>query len=954
MPIFEPGAAGNPSLADPYKAANIKVLTSYETWKSELNDRMGYFYYAGKLVTANVAELIDSSHSDYVNYQKEKGKLTAFIMQALGEEFKIRLKTNDKFQELLQDNNVYGLLGIIKSSATIASTGSVGRIFGQFFNIKYNNNISHLANQIKESIENAETLHFKDADEVFQALGKTVFIRHVSQDPRFKTYVETHLQMKPDYPPISEMVQTLRTYEANIEGSSMAQSKIEANFGSEGGGVDMGYTLNNQAYKAQAIGPCLNCGGKHLFKDCRKPKNTCEICGMEGHMTKFHDEAARIMAKRAERQKGTPTFTPKKTPPYKKSSSPYKKKLAAQLADVINMQAMIASQVTSLTKSLHEDSDLDEEEDEAIDLQNDFEEDIQGPYTDYNDVLSVNPSGLLASAMSTMVLTTSSGEVLYKIDSGCNGGHILQSDRLLRYKRDPAPNTRIDGFAGNTANPTSIGELLESGQKAMHVPNAKVDLLCLKEMLVGGLTAKFTFNSFALHYPNGSIAIIANDYGDGFWSITESQLIKLYGDSSKTQANNTNFLSAEEIKRAKEALPLCGQFGHPGPRYLQLALEHGLLGPTYLTAQDHKNCISLYGPCLACRIGKMKESPTPSSLSEPARVIGGMVHIDLIPLSSPSIGGNKFILFSVDEKCAYTYAIPIESKSAMNICSALDKLIDHYIMHKHRILKICSDDEASLRATKSFLNLKGIILSHTPAGLHERRAERYIQTLKARCRSSLAALSYHVDSKLYSELYCHHTRLMNATPNHVTGEYHSPHILFTGSKLIVPPYFFGQAGTCIHIRTEQGIQRAEHGIYVGFGEHARYLRVYLVGRHGVYSMRKFIPFTNNMIPVEWNLRSKENNTPTVPNTSNPMIELPTSRPSPTIYPPTSDSEPVQPPTSDSEPVQHPTASPTDPTPSIIPSPIISSPTPTTTPVVVNPPPTSVQMLPTPMKPATES
>jgi hypothetical protein len=271
--------------------------------------------------------------------------------------------------------------------------------------------------------------------------------------------------------------------------------------------------------------------------------------------------------------------------------------------------------------------------------------------------------------------------------------------------------------------PEAVGELLESGQRAFFVPSANVDLLCLRDMLIGGLHAKFSSNKFTLYYPSGSVAIIAKDYGDGFWSITESQLRELCGDSKNYVANSANYLSAEEIRRAKEAQLLCGQFGHPGPKYLQQALDHGLLGPTHLSANDHKNAVSMFGPCIACLEGKMKEPRAPTSNSEPARTIGGMIHVDLIPLPASSIGGNKFILFSVDEKSAYVYAIPIESKTINKLCEAFDKLIQHYVSHKHRVLRICSDDEAVFRSTKSHLNLKGIIISHTPAGLHERRCE---------------------------------------------------------------------------------------------------------------------------------------------------------------------------------------------------------------------------------------
>jgi hypothetical protein len=62
----------------------------------------------------------------------------------------------------------------------------------------------------------------------------------------------------------------------------------------------------------------------------------------------------------------------------------------------------------------------------------------------------------------------------------------------------------------------------------------------------------------------------------------------------------------------------------------------------------------------------------------------------------------------------------------------------------------------------------GVLLDSTPANLHEKRYERYIQTIKARKRSVLANLSYELQLKLEGEAYTYVINLINMTPNSVT------------------------------------------------------------------------------------------------------------------------------------------------------------------------------------------
>eukprot|EP00981_Chlorochromonas_danica_P008701 scaffold2284_cov212-Ochromonas_danica.AAC.1 len=142
-------------------------------------------------------------------------------------------------------------------------------------------------------------------------------------------------------------------------------------------------------------------------------------------------------------------------------------------------------------------------------------------------------------------------------------------------------------------------------------------------------------------------------------------------------------------------------------------------------------------------------------------------------------------------------------------------------------------------------------MSSTPAGLHEKRIERSIQTLKGRYRALLASLPYELPAKLHCEAYLYAMNSMNMVPNKQTGPSMSPYLLVRRERPKLPLYYFGQTGIFYTQRQDSPDLRGEWGILLGQGDSPNYLRAYIPMRDGVYSKRKFIPHPE--YPPEWNL-----------------------------------------------------------------------------------------------------
>jgi hypothetical protein len=172
--------------------------------------------------------------------------------------------------------------------------------------------------------------------------------------------------------------------------------------------------------------------------------------------------------------------------------------------------------------------------------------------------------------------------------------------------------------------------------------------------------------------------------------------------------------------------------------------------------------------------------------------IGENIHCDILPIPT-SIGGNNHILYSVDDKSDFIVAVPMPTKSTAQLVKAMDHIISVYQQYGHMVRHFTSDDEANLKATLPHLLIRKITHSSTPAGLHEKKSERSIQTMKYRLAAIKAGLTYVLPSRLESEAVMAVVDQLNSLPTTNTGTI-TPLQAFTGRKPLVPAFPFGTIG----------------------------------------------------------------------------------------------------------------------------------------------------------------
>jgi hypothetical protein len=99
-----------------------------------------------------------------------------------------------------------------------------------------------------------------------------------------------------------------------------------------------------------------------------------------------------------------------------------------------------------------------------------------------------------------------------------------------------------------------------------------------------------------------------------------------------------------------QVFELCEKLGHCGDAAITSALDNGTFQECHLTSQDLCDAREIFGTALPA-FGK-----EPSSDSPLATKVGEHIYLDIIILDGVSYGGNKVILFAVNEKSPETAA----------------------------------------------------------------------------------------------------------------------------------------------------------------------------------------------------------------------------------------------------------------------------------------------------------
>ena len=858
---------------------------------------------AGALVYENTAR----GDSQFERYEKKyeelmngKKKLMFKLLSKADTTVKSALTTSPGYQQLFDTFDIHGLWNLTEQVCLGRGAISVYAVIVRLLHLRQDGLYNTYEKDFKRM--RADLMAQGTAIEVLERIFNALFILGLNQE-QFKEKL-TAIYGTRNWPNIDALSAELHIFAESTQ--RMMELRKDNN---EGKILAHGVTADDTRPRRQ----CWNCGSyEHQKWKCDKPPKTCTRCGGSGHMEKFcrvsptGDMKDMKMASRPVNQVERAGDSERggrgrgRGGGGGRGSKPMKSNRA-------NSRARLMKKVLAHLITAEEDDEEEEvraenleygDEKDFITAEDDqYDDDVKytaHPTTcfDVEENVAKKPSNLWVAALATGV-----SKKRYAIDSCCRGAHVVTSPDILAKRLDTANWSKmptVEGIApGHTLETTEVGTIAAIDGKALVTPDAGANLLSLMEIIKhNDGTFHGDRENFIVRDGANNVILHAKNVGDEFWSVGEedlSQNVSAFvngveipliperegqlldepplhtqevGDDGHPLLNQERMIAevhthitAEERARAKEAFGLCKLLRHPGDEYLIQALKNGVFTSTHLTAQDLRNARTLYGPCQACREGKMVAPTEQQSLTEPARKIGDRVHTDLIILEGKSVGDNTVILLSVDEKTSYIVAVPCPGKGEKSIREAGLQTVSDFNSQGHVVRHMICDDENSLGVLRKHLGPLGIEVTSTPAGLHEKRVERTIRTIKEKRNAMLCGLWYELPPQLEAESYMDAITWLNRMPNSTTGSYSTPQMLFArdGRKTFVPRYHFGQIGL-FYDKKDEANQRSIYGIFLGYGPTQNYLRCYNPLMKTVTSKRKFDPLRG--CPAVWNLKTR--------------------------------------------------------------------------------------------------
>ena len=750
----------------------------------------------------------------WMKLRDNKKKLISKLFMLMEREVRDKVTTSEGYEQAYGNYDLLSLWNIVEQVVLGRGAISIYALTARLLGLKQTGDYARFSKEFRESV--VDLLRQGDPAEILESIINTLFVLALNQE-QFKEKL-TPIYGSRVWPNYEELSVELHAY---VEATERLRKLRKDN--------DDGKIRANVAKQSEKFGSgCWNCGSQaHLKANCRAELSKCDNCGRMGHLSKY--------CQRKIETKETKRLDIPRAPAGD---------VAGRFDRSDRKRAMMKKAMAHLAEELaHMEDEDDYDGLHEYEGQDDIELAVLTNVTEVEEIA--------AAAFSCK----DADDYSFIIDSGCKGAHICRKLELLDTVR--TKNSVVQGITGHSLSATHIGELPGVG-KTIIVPQAEANLLSLRQLVSKGGRFEGDSHNLVVYDASGQPILRASDKGDGFWRCSYNDLTKIQLHDTPITATSFNVpyerhFSAEERERAARAFELCKALGHPSDNVAITALDNGVFTHLDLTSQDLRNARLIHGPCTACLEAKMKAPSCPASSTPPASNIGEHLHMDLLPLSGTSIGGNTFLLVAVDEKSGYLATSPLKTKGAKAVCDAILGIVYFFNSYAHKVVRITTDDERTFHSTKDLIAKYGIQLHTTPSELHEKRCERYIQTLKSRKRAVLAALSYELPTALEGEALTYVANLMNLTPNTVTGTI-SPYQLVTGRKAQFPLYYFGQTGIFHSHRKDMDV-KGEWGIFLGYGSHShQYLRAYIPLRSAVYSRRKFVPHPH--VPSEWNFPAR--------------------------------------------------------------------------------------------------
>lgn len=239
-------------------------------------------------------------------------------------------------------------------------------------------------------------------------------------------------------------------------------------------------------------------------------------------------------------------------------------------------------------------------------------------------------------------------------------------------------------------------------------------------------------------------------------AVRESGLFHLRPAEEKTWA-----MIASPAARDEEVWSFHERMGHaPAADLIRMAAqpEHNDLG---LTASRIRS--QHVERCPACVQGKMT-ARTPTGRATNSAELGSEIYADLVSFTVAG-RGQVFVLLARESRSGYYWATVLEAKTSPNIFDSLMRFVGLLRSYKLVVRHLKTDSEANFKSLTPDLERAAIRTTFVPPGVHERRSERAIQTLRSNMQAIMAALNFAMPAKWFNALVAFTVDALNSRPN---------------------------------------------------------------------------------------------------------------------------------------------------------------------------------------------
>lgn len=335
-------------------------------------------------------------------------------------------------------------------------------------------------------------------------------------------------------------------------------------------------------------------------------------------------------------------------------------------------------------------------------------------------------------------------------DSGATAHMSNKGDNLLN-QREPvkksitvANNEKIDVLcAGDIIQAVKIGDDVNklSIKNVQYVPELCVNLLSVSQMVKRGNTVVFSSGGCTVYNENKKVIATGS---------LENNLFKLNAAENVSSVSNSSNAALMSATADDNVNLWHRRLGH-----MSVSNIHFL-----------KNASNGKLNCVVCAEGKHARTPFPSNGSR-ANDLLDVVHSDVCgPMSTNSIGGNKYYVSFIDDFSRMVTIFLMKNKSQVYDCFVKYKnLCENQLNRKIKILRTDNGGEFCNRKFDQLCENSGIIHQKSCAYSPQQNglAERYNRTIVERARCML--FDSNLPRSFWGEAVLTSVKIMNSTMN---------------------------------------------------------------------------------------------------------------------------------------------------------------------------------------------